>query len=772
MSAMRAVRMIRWSRVALALAASGGAILLAVVFAPLDPIDARMPTAGNEIVDASGSVLHRDIRDGLTLPVPADGIPRVVADATVAAEDQRFHWHPGVDPLAILRAAVNWRDAPSGASTIPQQLAHRLYLQDEGSRWVRKVREAWIALQLGARYSKEELLTAYLNNVYYGRGAYGIEAAARTYYGVPARDLDLAQASMLAGLPQAPGANDPIEHPEAARSRQRYVLDRMVSTGRLTSDAADAAARQALNYQEALPEPRAPHFAQYVRDELVRVRPDLADARGLRIETTLEGGVQADAERIVRGHLATMAARQAGDAAVVVIDPHSGGVIAMVGSPDYWRPEWGAVNLALRPRQPGSALKPFVYTAALEQGYTAASPLLDVPTTFTTSAGLYEPLDNDLMFRGPVAMRLALASSLNIPAVRMLAQVGTPAFLDIAQRVNLRSLPASHESAGLGLALGTAEVALLDLTAAYQVFADGGRWREPHAIARVVDARGRVLYERPASAPRQAISPEHAFIISDILSDAEARHVGFGGYVPEFETSMYSGVKTGSTTGGRDVWAVGFSTSRVVGTWVGNADGTSMIGVSSVSGAAPIWQAVMEASMRGLPDARPLPPPGVEAHTVCGGTGLLPGTYCPHPTTEYFVRGTAPETTETRYVGSSVPGVLLQDLPAEARGWAAAVGIAAPARSAPAVAIVEPPDGVVMYVAPELTRQQILLRAVVPWGASSVEFRLNGRLVGTADARTPEVVIDLTLGQHDLEVVAQSPAGPVTARSTFRVATP
>lgn len=771
---IRLARVIRWPRAAMVVAVAAAATMGALVLAPLDPIDQHMPPVGSVITDASGQVIARDTKHGLVLPLAAEAMPARVIDATIAAEDQRFYWHPGVDPIAIVRAAVTRWSAPSGASTITQQLARRLYLEDDDSRWLRKAREAWIAMQLDARYSKRDLLAAYLNNVYYGRGAYGIEAAARTYFGVAARDLDVAQAAMLAGLPQSPAAYDPVEHLDAARARQVYVLGRMTATSRITREQAEDAAHASLTFQTVLPEPVAPHFAQYVRDELQRVRPDLADRRALRIETTLDGALQADAERIVRSHLDTLAARHAEDAAVVSIDPRTGGVVAMVGSPDYWRPDWGAVNLALRPRQPGSALKPFVYTAALERGYTAASPLLDVPTTFMTSAGLYQPLDNDLMFRGPVSMRLALASSLNIPAVRMLSDVGTPALVDMARRVHLPSLPAHEESAGLGLALGTAEVSLLDLTAAYQVYADGGRWREPYAIERISDERGRVIYQRPASAPQQAIAPEHAFIISDILSDPAARHAGFGGEVPEFETSRYSGVKTGSTTGGRDVWAVGFSTSRVVGTWVGNADGTSMIGVSSVAGAGPIWRAVMEAAVRGLPADRPTPPANVEARQVCQGTGLLPGAACPQPATEYFVRGTAPSMTETRFAVSSTPGALYQDLPSEARGWAASLGIAPPPSSAmaPSATVVEPPDGAVLYLAPELTRQQVLLRATVPADASTVLFRIDGQVVATVSARTPEVVTNLVLGHHRVEIEAMTPGGPVAARSTFRVVPP
>lgn len=748
--------------------------MVAAAISPLDPIEARMPVLGTVIVDSSGTVLVRDTTHGFTMPLSAHDLPAVAVHATIAAEDRRFYRHPGVDPLAILRAAVSWRSAPSGASTISQQLARRLYLDVEAPRWRRKAQEAWIAVQLEARYSKQALLTAYLNNVYYGRGAYGIDAAARTYFGVPARDLDLAQAAMLAGIPQAPGANDPIEHPEAARARQRYVLDRMVATSRVSPQRADEAAREELTFQSVLPPPRAPHFAEYVRDELRAVRPDLAQQPGLRIETTLSGGLQQDAEHIVRAHLETLSARHAQDAGVVVLDPRTGGVLAMVGSPDYWRPDWGALNLTLQPRQPGSALKPFVYTAALERGYTAASPILDVPTSFVTGAGLYQPYNNDLLFRGPVSMRTALASSLNIPAVRMLSEVGANAFVDVAQRLNLQSLPVREDTAGLGLALGTAEVSLLDLTAAYQVFSQEGRWSRPHAIQRVRDGRGRVLYERVPEPPRQALAREHAFIISDILSDPDARQAGFGGEVPEFETSMYSGVKTGSTSGSRDVWAVGFSTARVVGVWVGNADGTPMIGVSSVSGAAPIWRAVMETAMAGEVAQRPAPPSGVEMRTICGDTGLLPGAACPRPTSEFFVKGTAPAAAEQVYAISSIPGQLLQDVPRDAEAWAATLGITAPggATRPRAITIVEPPPLSVLFVAPELPSAAMVLRAVVPPEATGVAFRLNNRLVATTGAGSPEVVTRLDPGDYEFEVSATTPTGVVSARSTFKVVRP
>jgi membrane peptidoglycan carboxypeptidase len=361
--------------------------------APFEAPETMMTIPGNVVLDANGGVLRRDGKDGFRIPVTLAQIAPAVLDATIAAEDQRFEEHPGVDPVAAVRAAVSFQNNPSGASTITQQLARRLYLRDDSEpRLLRKLRESAIALQIEAHQSKDEILQAYLNEVYYGRGAYGIEAAARVYFGVSARNLDVAQAAMLAGIPQLPGAYDPLDQPDAARARQQYVLSRMAATGKIDGATERAARAEELSILPSMEAAIAPHFVTYALDELYALRPDLKGERGLVIETTLDAGLQQAAERTVQLRLDDVKEKGAGNAAVVAIEPATGRVLAMIGSADFFdESKAGQVNMAIQPRQPGSALKPFLYAAALEHGFTAASELLDVPTSFVTPTGLYTP---------------------------------------------------------------------------------------------------------------------------------------------------------------------------------------------------------------------------------------------------------------------------------------------------------------------------------------------------------------------------------------------
>jgi penicillin-binding protein 1C len=672
-------------------------------------------------------------------------------EATIAAEDARFRSHPGVDPIAIARSIVTLPVRRSGASTLTQQIARRLYLQGGAGMPLpeRKAREALIALQLEARYSKDEILELYLNDVYYGRGAYGVEAASRVYFGISARNLDYAQAALLAGLPQLPGLYGAAPEAQAVEARRAYVIGRLFSTGKLSVADAGTAYREKLALLPELAPAIAPHFVTYALDELRRLRPDLAARSDIVIETTLDAGLQQETERLVKASLAQLADRNAGRAAVVVQDPSSGALLTMVGG-DYAAEGDGQVNLALAARQPGSALKPFLYAAALERGYTAASPLLDVPSTFQTPTGPYTPLDYDRRFRGVVPMRVALASSLNVPAVQTLDALGIDAFLETAHRFGLSTLT-DAEVYGLALTLGGGEVRLLDLTNAYAALANGGLLPAPYAVQRVRDARGNVLYEHQAPQPSPAVSPQVAFVIGDMLSDAIAREPGFG----EARTLLLpftAASKTGTTTEFHDNWTVGYTPQRAVGVWVGNADNSPMRGVSGLDGAGPIWRAVMLASMRGVTPAWPSAPSGIVRATVCAPTGLKPGPDCPSPAEEWFIAGTEPEATE-RYYARDAFGRLQVNPPAEARAWAASAGLSL-SQDAPVKQTslsLQPAPGTVLVLAPELQRQGYVLRASPPAGATSVEFWLDGSLAGRAPAGDPALVWTPVPGRHRLE---------------------
>ena len=774
--AVRRLRRLKKGRVpvlaatVLPLAMTPVAMLFAFVnLAPLPSPYTRADVAAWTVVDANGIVLQRDTSDGLRIPVQLSDVAPAMIQATVAAEDHRFWSHPGIDPLAIGRALVRLPFERSGASTITQQLARRLYIDDGTPILERKAREVLLAIQLDARYSKDEILSLYLNQVYYGRGAYGVEAAARLYFGVSAANLDLAQASFLAGLPQRPAEYGESPETPPLRGRQRYVLKRMVETGHATPLEAERAAAEHLALLPPQTPVLAPHFVNYVHEVLERLRPDLVHTPDLIIETTLDAGLQAEAQAQVDYQLSLLRDKAVGNAAVVVLEPSTGRILTMVGSSNFNdASRSGQVNMALAPRQPGSALKPFLYATALTRGFTAASMLLDIPSAFTSDAGLYEPLNYDRRFKGPVSLRSALASSLNVPAVRTLAALGVDSFLTTVHRFGLSTLT-DAEVYGLALTLGGGEVRLLDLTSAYATLANLGQPTVPYAIERIRDTAGNVIYERRAPAMERVISQQHAFILADILSDPDARELGFGA-APTLRLPFRAAVKTGTTTEFRDNWTLGFTPQRAVGVWVGNADNSPMLNVSGVEGAGPIWRGVMEAAMRDTHPAWPEPPAGLTQVAICAPTGLLPGPNCPVTAEDWFVAGTEPSDSETYYLRDENSGLVLNP-PPEARSWALAAGLPLYEGTSAdsATFVVQPADGSVLYMAPELASQSVLLRASPPAGTRAVEFRVNGSMIERASPGQP-VVWTLEPGSHVLEVRAVLEDGVmVTAQSRFEV---
>jgi penicillin-binding protein 1C len=691
--------------------------------------------------------------------------------ATISSEDRRFLQHFGVDPIAIGRALAN-SSAPSGASTITQQLARRLYLAEDSSPLaVRKAHEALIALQLEANRSKAEIIQLYLNDVYYGRGAYGVEAAARVYFGVGAANLDLAHAAYLAGLPQRPSAYDSVID-AAARARQTYVLGRMVDDGWITGSQADAAAVERIDILPAALPPVAHQFVAFARAELARLRPDLAGRDGLIIETTLDAGLQSESERLVRLRLETLRDRKATDAALVAIEPGTGRIIAWVGSATDGDPAHGGeIDMVRTPRQPGSALKPFLYAAAFERGFTAATPLLDVPSTFSTNDGPYAPANFDRSFHGVVPLRVALASSLNVPAVRTLDAIGIDAMLEISHRFGLSTLD-KVESYGLSLTLGSGEVRLVDLTNAFAAFGARGMLAEPFAIERVRDATGRVLFARTPAAARRVLSAEHAYLITDILSDPDARIPGFGGVTP-FEVPFPAAVKTGTSTGFRDTWTVGFTPNIAIGVWVGNADGAPMLDLAGVEGAGPIWRDAMMAASLSRPMDPFVRPAGIVDATVCAPTGLLPGPDCASPSREIFATGTVPTELE-HYYSKDPDGRISIDPPIEARDWARAAGLIlrsdGASASRDALRITAPVAGTTIYFAPETSSSELLLRAVAARGIERVTFAIDGIVIGDAPGSDPWVLWPLEIGGHTLRASAHLADGRVaTVTSAFEV---
>ncbi|MCP5100095.1 MAG: penicillin-binding protein [Chloroflexi bacterium] len=598
-------------------------------------------------------------------------IPAEVLNATVSIEDDTFWTNPGFDPAAIgaalFRNYQNQDSRPVGASTITQQLVRHIafsYEERVGVSYERKLREIFLSFIITQQRSKQEILQMYLNEIYYGNLAYGIEAAAQTYFGRPATELHLAEAAFLAGLPQSPIDWDPYTNFEGAKERQEFILDLMFEDGAI--DFAQAEIAKGVTIQLA---PRivvaddsaeivlrAPHFVLYVQDELERrFGPDALVRGGWQITTSLDLSIHELAETAAREQVATRAAaHDVSNASVVVLKPSSGEILSMVGSLDYFNNAIaGQVNVALSPRQPGSSIKPITYAAALERGWTTADVLWDVPIQLDLGAGeIMTPVNYDGRYHGPVLFRDALANSYNIPPVQLLRDISVSYFVSTARKMGIESLKEPPGFYGLSLTLGGGEVPLLEMTRAFATLANSGQ--KPHltSILQITDSRGNVIYDDQVNRlpAVNAIDSRIAYIITNILDDDVAR-VPSMGRGSALELPFPAAVKTGTTNDFRDNWTVGYTPSLVVGVWMGNSDGHPMQDSSGLRGAAPIWQRVMEGvyaneTMMGsllVDGAIPLPefiqPQGLELKNVClpQGTG---GGSCTSTRPDYFLTGT------------------------------------------------------------------------------------------------------------------------------------
>ena len=621
----------------------------------------------SKIYDREGHLLYEvmDPEGGRRTYVPLEEISPHLIDATIATEDRDYWLHPGFDPVALARAiyyVVTEREIVSGASTIPQQLARMVLLPEERFEQTaqRKIKEIVLAAELTRVYSKDTILEIYLNELNYGNQAYGIQAAAETYFHTDADDLTLAQASFLAGLPQLPATYDPFGGGlERALSRQEDVLRLMVEDGHISEQQAEQAAAAMESHLFRPPEvdiDTAPHFVVYVR-RLVEERygpQALYRGAGLRIYTTLDADLQAKAEDAVREGVASLADRNVTNGALVALDPETGHILAMVGSADFNNDSIdGQVNVALRCRQPGSSIKPLTYVASFERDWTPATLFWDVRTEFPDGANPpYVPLNYDRRYHGPVLLRDALANSYNVPAVKALQFVGVDGLLEMASRLGVESLAHPEvtcpeypydrpPSYGLALTLGGGEVKLLEMTGAFATFANEGVLMEPGPILRIEDSRGNVLVDNRAPLGRQVLSPEHAYLITDILADDEARCAAFT--CPSvLELSRPAAAKTGTTDDYRDAWTVGYTPSLATGVWVGNSDNASMIEVPGAAGAGPIWHAFMESALADRPVRDFARPSGIVEQQICADSGARPAKHCPERTSEIFAKGQPP----------------------------------------------------------------------------------------------------------------------------------
>lgn len=636
------------------------------------------------ILDRNGNILYEilDPNAGRRTYVPLSKISPYLVAATIATEDKDFYSHPGFNVLAIFRAFwQNYQsgEVVSGASTITQQLARALLFSPEEraeQSYDRKIREAVLASEITRRYSKDDILELYLNEIYFGNLAYGVEAAAETYFGLRADQLTLGQASFLAGLPQAPSVYDVYTRPDLALQRHEAVLVLMYQASqeqgciyvsnnpqRICVDPVSVtqAADEMKNYAFHSPDVqiRYPHWVDYIRGLLEQQYDAQTIYRsGFTVYTTLDPGLQDLAEQVVRSQVERLQENRASSGALIAIRPNSGEIMAMVGSVDFYNEAIsGQVNMAINPRQPGSSIKPLTYVAAFEKGWTPGTLIWDVPSDFPPSglpndpSPAYEPVNYDGRFHGPVTVRTALANSYNVPAVKTLNFVGiyddpttaaADGFINLATRMGITTL--TRQDYGLSLTLGGGEVTLLELTNAYATLANNGRHVPPVAITRILDKSGQEVYRYNQPSGEQVIRAEHAYLISSILSDNEARSPAFGAN-SVLNLPFQAAVKTGTTNDFRDNWTLGYTPDLAVGVWVGNADYTPMVNTSGLTGAAPIWSEFIQTAVGQVTGGNPSPfsrPGGVIDHVICAISGTLPSEWCPLQRTESFAADQPP----------------------------------------------------------------------------------------------------------------------------------
>jgi penicillin-binding protein 1C len=757
----------------------------------VDSLSAHLIQPSVRITDRNGQLLYEILptEGGRHAVLSFESIPQCMKDATIAVEDKNFYTNPGVDIEGIARALwINLQggETLAGGSTITQQVARNLLLSDElGTRSLRrKVREAVLAWEMSRQLSKDDILALYLNQTYYGGLAYGVEAASQTFFGKPATALTLPECALLAGLPQSPGIYNPFTNPDKARERQLVVLGLMEKNNFITAGERALAEETTLHYTETPYPIRAPHFVWMVKAQLdaLFASGTLDPAQSLVVRTTLDLNIQQIAEDAIARQIKTLREQSpeqnVNNAALVALDPHTGEILALVGSADYFDTSIaGAVNMATSPRQPGSAFKPFLYAQALDpQGstrWTAATPMLDVTTTFPTHEGnSYTPKNYDGREHGLVPVRQTLASSLNIPAVLTLQQVGIANTIHFAGQLGITSLGDPNEY-DLSLALGGGQMSLLQLTDAYAVLADNGLKTDHPAILDIRDADGTLLFAPAASPSLQILDPRVVWLLSDILSDDDARALGFG-HNSTLKIDRPAAVKTGTTTNFHDNWTIGYTPDIVIGVWVGNSDYKAMKDVTGLTGAAPIWHETIRKVLEGKPKTEFARPDGLVQVEVCALSGLLPTEFCEHTRTEWFIAGTEPTRPDNLYQQVTIDALtgqladestpaerrqtkIVLDLPITAQPWARSQGLPlladvarASETSQPQIALISPRPNTSYRLDPTFdpSAQQIMIEAVAGAGITQVTIWVDGVQLASFADLPYQAFWQLTIGEH------------------------
>ncbi len=606
------------------------------------------------IYDRNGVLLYSVYQNENRTYVSLPEISKYIKEGTIAIEDKNFYTNGGFSPIGYVRALYHYikGDGLGGASTITQQLVKNVLLNNQRTI-TRKIRELILSIQVNQMYSKDQILEMYLNNIPYGGTAIGVEAAAQQYFGKDANELDIAQSAFISGLPQSPSTYSPFSGNKYYIPRTNAVLSQMYADGYITQSQQVAAEKEIANYQftQHVGGIKAPHFVMYVKQLLASQFGEQAvETGGLQVTTTLDYNIEKEVEDDISTELDKLKGYHVTNGAAIVTDPKTGAILAMDGSKDYFdNANDGNFNAALAYRQPGSSLKPIMYSVAFEHGYTPATLVMDVATDFkqNDSEPDYIPVNYDSKYRGPIQLRFALGNSINVPAVKMLARVGIKPVMQQAYNMgitNWQPTQANLNSVGYSLVLGGRETTLLQEVTAYGVFANAGIRIDPYAIEKVTDDKGNVLYQHQTTSGERVLPTDVCFLISHILLDNNARIMEFGPYSKLVVPGHTVSVKTGTTDNKRDNWTIGYTPSYVVGVWVGNNDNSPMNQAiaSGITGAAPIWNDIMSQILKGKPDQPPQKPSDVIAVTIDAFAGGLP--HPGQPTrVEYFIKGTEPK---------------------------------------------------------------------------------------------------------------------------------
>ena len=610
----------------------------------------RQPALTTKIRARDGQILFKIYKDQNRTLLPLSDIPEYLNQATIAIEDKDFYRHGGFSYRGIFRAITRnlFDHKLQGGSTITQQLVKNALLTPEKT-FTRKIKEVILAIGVELTYSKDDILKMYFNEVGYGGTAYGIEEAAQMYFGTSARDVTLAQAALLAGLPAAPTTFSPFgTHPELAVIRQHEVFRRLVEDGYITSAQAEAASAEKLEFAPQTITIKAPHFVMYVKDLLVQTYGETTvNQGGLDVTTSLDLNLQDQVQTIVSQEIDKLNRLHITNGAALVTHPSTGEILSMVGSQNYFDfAHDGQVNVTLSLRQPGSSIKPVNYAVALSNGFTPATIIDDSPITYQIPGQKpYTPKNYDSKFHGPVTLRTALASSYNIPAVKTLSTFGVSSMIELGQSLGITTWN-DPSRFGLSLTLGGGEVTMIDMAVVYGTLANQGLRVDLHPVLKVTDWRGKVLQALTCSSPcdpQPVLNPQVAYQLTDILSDNVARAPAFGARSVLAIPGHQAAVKTGTTQNLRDNWTIGYTPNHLTLVWVGNNDNTPMSYVASgITGASPIWRNVMDFLLQGQPPQTFSPPANLIRVKVCTLTSQLACQGCPAKD-EYFLPGTEPK---------------------------------------------------------------------------------------------------------------------------------